>query len=104
LKKTVLDYEILAYGHIKIMMKILQDVDYGILRWQEGLPISGVISCLMKKDIDYNLLNTLGSKPYRNKDQIKTYSLFFENRFLKEFESKRDENKLILYTPDYKIL
>ena len=54
-----------------------------------------------EEGVNFRVLNTLGSKPYRNKDQIKTYSLFFENRFLKEFESKRDGKNLILYTPDY---
>ena len=41
-----------------------------------------------------------GSQPYRIKEQIKTYSLFFENRFLKEFESRRNEETLVLFTPE----
>ncbi len=54
-----------------------------------------------EEGINFRVLNTLGSKPYKNKEQIKTYSQFFENRFLKEFKSKRDEKSLVLYTPDY---
>jgi hypothetical protein len=49
--------------------------------------------------IDYETLNTKGSKPYQIKDQIKTYSLFFENRFLKEFDSRKQEETLVLFTP-----
>jgi hypothetical protein len=30
-----------------------------------------------------------GSNPYKIKDQIKCYSLFFENRFLKSYESRK---------------
>jgi hypothetical protein len=58
---------------------------------------------LPHEDIDYNVLNTMGSKPYQIKEQIKTYSLFFKNRFLKEFESRKAENgALILFAPDNK--
>jgi hypothetical protein len=53
------------------------------------------------EEIDYNTLNTLGSKPYRNKDQIKTYSMFFKNRFLKDFKSKKAGETMILFTTEY---
>jgi hypothetical protein len=41
-----------------------------------------------------------GSRPYEIKDQIKTYSRFFANRFLKEMESEYAGPELRLITPD----
>lgn len=52
-----------------------------------------------EEGIDYETLNKKGSKPYKIKDQIKTHSLFFENRFLKDFESQKEGETLILMTP-----
>jgi hypothetical protein len=60
---------------------------------------------LPHEDIDYNVLNTRGSKPYQIRDQIKTYSLFFKGRFLKGFESRKTEaGTLVLFGHDGKEL
>ncbi len=55
-----------------------------------------------EEGIDYETLNKKGSKPYTIKEQIKTHSLFFENRFLKEFESRKVGETLMLFTPGNK--
>lgn len=42
-----------------------------------------------------------GSRPYKIKTQIKTYSRFFENRFLKEMQTEKTGEVLSLKTPDH---
>ncbi len=41
-----------------------------------------------------------GSNPYAIKDQIKTYSLFFKNRFLKSYKSRENDGQLFLVSPN----
>lgn len=42
-----------------------------------------------------------GSRPYQIKDLIKTYALFFENRFKKEMQTEKKGEVLSLKTPDH---
>jgi len=43
-----------------------------------------------------------GSHPYRIKPLIKTYALFFEKRFLKDMQTEKKGEVLMLRTPDHK--
>lgn len=45
-----------------------------------------------------------GSRPYHIKQQIKTYALFFEDRFLKDMQSQKQGDVLSLQTPDHQYM